>query len=124
MQNINYITINYNGESISLPVYHDGVDPEWIPELEEYLQDILDQFPKDFLKTYYPSRYITITEITGNVTNTMIFQPRDMKTHIELTDTTKEEIIELFYDPNFSGLNKPVVLQTIYSVIIINQGSC
>jgi hypothetical protein len=124
------ITINYNGEPISLPVYNNGVDiewlrvdPEWIPELREYLQDILDQFPKDFLETYYPLGYITTTYDTGNVTHIMIFKLRDMKTPLELTDTTKDEIIELFYDPNFSWPDKPILLQTSSAVIIINHGS-
>ena len=120
---INNITINYNGESISLPVSHNGVDLEWIPELREYLQDILDQFPKNFLKTYHPLSYITTTHNTGRVTHVIIFQLRDMKTPLELTDITKEEIIELFYDPNFSWPDKPILLQTSSAVIIINQGS-
>ena len=46
----NNITINYNGETISLPVIHNGVDHQGINELKEYLQGILDQFPEDFLK--------------------------------------------------------------------------
>lgn len=124
------ITINYNGESLSFPVYNYGVDiewlrvdHEWIPELREYLQDILDQFPKDFLETYYPLGYITTTHTTGNVTHVILFHLRDMKTPLELTDTTKEEIIELFYDPNFSWPDKPLLLQTSSGVIILNQGS-
>lgn len=120
---INYLTINYNGESISLPVYHNGVDFEWLPELREYLQDILDQFPKNFLKTYCPLGYCTTTHNTGRVTHVIIFQLRDMKPPLELTDITKEEIIELFYDPNFSWPDKPILLQTPSAVIIINQGS-
>ncbi len=120
---INHISLNYNKESISLPVSHNGVDLEWIPELREYLQDILDQFPKDFLKTHYPLSYITTTHNTGKFTHVIIFQLRDMKTPLELTDITKEEIIELFYDPNFSWPDKPILLQTPSSVIIINQGS-
>ena len=57
MQNINHITLNYNGESISLPVYHNGVDLEWLPELGEYLQDILDQIPKPMTQNYTPVSY-------------------------------------------------------------------
>ena len=125
------ITINYNGESISLPVYNYGVDidwlrvdPEWIPELREYLQDILDQFPKDFLETYYPLGYITTTHDTGKVTHVMLFHLKDMKTPLELTDTTKDKITELFYDPNFSWPDKPILVPGPSSlVIIINQGS-
>lgn len=120
---INHIAINYNQESISLPVIHNGVDLEWIPELREYLQDILDQFPKDFIKTYYPLSYTTTTHNTGRVTNVITFQLKDMKTPLELIDITKEEIIELFYDPNFSWPDKPILLQTPSSIIIINQGS-
>lgn len=124
------ITINYNGEPTSLPVYINGVDieglqadPQWVPELREYLQDILDQFPENFLKTYYPSGYITTTEETGNITHVMLFQLKYGETPLELTDTTKEEIIELFYDPNFSWPDKPVLLQNSSSIIIINRGS-
>lgn len=120
---INYISIHYNNESISLPVIHNGVDLEWIPELQEFLQYILDQFPENFLKTYHPSGYITTTEETGNVTHVMLFQLKYEETPLELTDTTKEEILELFYDPNFSGPDKPVLLRTPSSVIIINRGS-
>ena len=119
---INHITINYNQESISLPVIHNGVDLEWIPELREYLQDILDQFPKDFLKTYYPLSYTTTTHDTGKIIHVTIFQLMDMETPLELTDITKEEIIELFYDQDFSWPDKPILLQTYNSVIIINQG--
>lgn len=125
MQNyITHIFLNYNQESISLPVIHNGVDLEWIPELRESLQDILDQFPKDFLKTYYPLSYTTTTHNTGRVTHVIIFQLRDMKTPLELTDTTKKEITELFYDSYFSWPDKPILLQNPSSVIIINQGSC
>ena len=120
---INYISIHYNRESISLPVIHNGVDLEWIPELREYLQDMIDQFPQDILKTYYPLNYTTTTHNTGKITNVIIFQLMDMKTPLELTDITKEEIIELFYDPNFSWPDKPILLQTPSSIIIINQGS-
>lgn len=119
---INYISIHYNRESISLPVIHNGVDLEWLPELREYLQDIIDQFPNDILKTYYPLSYTTTTHNTGRVTHVIIFQLKDMKTPLELTDITKEEIIELFYDPNFSWPGKPILLQTPSSVIIINHG--
>lgn len=120
---LNHITINHNQESISLPVIHNGVDLEWIPELREYLQDILDQFPNDILKTYYPLSYTTTTHNTGRVTHVMILQLRDMRTPLELTDATKEEIIELFYDPDFSWLDKPTLLQTSSAIIITNQGS-
>lgn len=118
------ITINYDGESISLPVIHNGVDPKWILELREYLQDILDQFPKDFLKTYYPLSYTTTIHNTLEVVHVIIFQLKNKKTPLELTDTTKEEIINLFYDPDFSFPDRPTLLQTPSSVIIINPGSC
>lgn len=122
--NIDNITITYDQKPIYLPVIHHGVDQEWITELREYLQDILDQFPKDFLKTYYPLSYTVTLHNNLEVVHVIIFHLKDKKTPLELTNTTKEEIINLFYDPDFSFPDKPTLLQTPSSVIIVNPGSC
>lgn len=118
----NLLSLTYLGELISLPIIHDVNDPKWLPEFQEYIQDTLDQFPIEFKETYIPAGYITTAPTEEEVTHQIIFVPRDSQNILQISDTIKEKIQEIFYDPCFSGFDKPQVIQTQNLVIIISNG--
>ena len=117
----NNITINYNGETISLPVIHNGVDHQGINELKEYLQGILDQFPEDFLKTYHPVSHQVFLRSYGYTVHITTFNWIDPYKLDPLQEIYKDQIIELIYKPEFSGPIFPKIIHAYDSVIIINH---